>query len=484
MRIKSIIRIIGRILILEGALMILPVIVALIYKENTALIFLSVGASLVVLGFLTTLIHKDIRKIRSREGLVTVGLSWIVVSFFAAVPLVLTGAIPNLLDAFFETVSGFTTTGCTILTEIETLPRSCLFWRSMTHWIGGMGVLVFVMAILPGKDTESMHLMRAEVPGPEVGKIVSKLRFTATLLYLIYMALTVSEAILLAAGGMPVYDAVVNALSTAGTGGFAVKNASIAGYNSLYSEIVITAFMFLFSVNFSLYYLLLAGNVTSIFKNKELRVFVIILVSAMLLVTFNIMPLYNGSFGDALRYASFQVMSITSTAGFVTADFNLWPTFSKAILIVLMFVGACAGSTGGGMKVSRIIVIVKNGIRGLKKQLFPRSVHPVTTEGKLLDPNTGDGISMYVSAYAALFAFSFVIVSLDRNLDFTESLSALIACINNVGPGLGKVGAVGNMACISPLTKIILMIDMLAGRLDVFPILAIILPTAWKKSAK
>ncbi|MBR6742430.1 MAG: TrkH family potassium uptake protein [Clostridia bacterium] len=480
MNIGSIINITGRIVFVVGVLMLMPLLIAVFLKESTVLAFAAVSAGAVGLGALSFRRRVRPGSIRAREGLVITGLAWVVVSFVSTLPFWISGEIPSLLDAMFECVSGYTTTGSTILTDIEALSKSSLFWRSFSHWIGGMGVLVFALALLPGEDTQSMHIMRAEVPGPTVGKLVSRIRVTARLLYVIYMALTVIEIIFLLFGKMPFFDAVVTAFGTAGTGGFAIKNASIAAYNSAYIDAVITVFMLLFSVNFNLFYLALIGDFKSVLKSEELRWFFGVVAVAILIITLNILPLYSGFF-EAFRYSSFQVSSIISTTGFVTANYDLWPTLSQTVLVCLMFIGACAGSTGGGIKIYRFAVICKTGINSIRAQLFPRSVSAVKHEGKLLDDGVKNGITGYMFAYIGIAGVSLVLLSLDSALNFTEVFTSMAACLNNIGPGLGKVGAIGNFAELSILSKIVLMFDMLAGRLELFPILALVFPATWKK---
>ena len=478
MKIHSILYVLGKILFMEAILMLMPLLLAVVFGENTVLPYAATCALLFLLGGCSFFFRKKEHPIRAREALAITGLTWIAVSFFAALPFFFSGEIPNLLDAMFETVSGFTTTGATVLSDIEALSLSSLFWRSFSHWIGGMGVLVFVLAILPGNDTQSMYLMRAEVPGPQVGKLVSKLRLTARLLYIIYMALTLLEMLLLLLGGMPLFDAAVTSFSTAGTGGFAIKNASILAYNSAYIDGVITVFMLIFSLNFTLYYLLLLGNFRALIKSEELRWFGGIVLAATVAVTLNVLPLYGG-IGKAFRYAVFTVSSIISTTGFITADFALWPAFSQAVLVLLMFIGACAGSTGGGIKISRIAVICKTAVNNIRRQLSPRSVVPLKYEGKLLDKNTESGITGYLYTFLVIASASTLLLSLD-NLNFTEAFSAMAACLNNVGPGLGKVGPTGNFGGLSALSKCVLIFDMLAGRLELFPILALFSPSAWR----
>lgn len=459
--------------------MLIPVAIALIYGEGIWSTYLAVALFAVAIGSLSFVAKKKKLTVRAREGLAIAGLVWIIVSFIGALPFWISGEIPSLIDAVFETVSGFTTTGSTILLDIEALSYASLFWRSFTHWIGGMGVLVLALALLPGNDTQSMHIMRAEVPGPTVGKLVSRIRVTARILYIIYIALTVLEIVFLLIGGMPLFDSIVTSFATAGTGGFAIKNASIAAYNSAYIDIVITLFMLLFSVNFTLYYMILLGQFKTAVKSEELRWFGGIVLVAIALITIDILPLYDGFF-EALRYSSFQVASIVSTTGFITANYDLWPTFSQTVLVGLMFIGACAGSTGGGIKVYRVVVICKTAFANVRRQLFPRTVAPLKHEGKLLDNEVKSGITGYMFAYIIIGTVSTLLIALD-DLNFSEAFTAMAACLNNIGPGLGSIGAVGNFSHLSNLSKIVLIFDMLAGRLELFPILAIFYPTAWKK---
>ncbi len=480
MNIRYVISIIGKILFIEALLMLLPFLVAVIYGEETVLAYAASIAILLLVGGVSFMFPPKSKLIRAREGLVVAGLSWLVVSLFGALPLWFSGDIPHYLDALFEIVSGFTTTGASILTDVEALSYSGLFWRSFSHWVGGMGVLVFALAILPSTDTQSMPLMRAEVPGLSVGKFAAKMRWSASLLYIIYMVLTVILFIFLICGGMPVFDAAVNAFGTAGTGGFAVKGASIAGYESVYAEVVITVFMLLFSLNFNIYFLLLVGNFRDMFKSEELHWFLGIVGAATLAIAVNIYPLYR-SVGNALRYSSFQVVSIISTSGFATANYDLWPNFSKTILVILMFFGACCGSTGGGIKIARVVIIFKTAAARVKKQLFPRVVAPIKFEGKLLDRDTESGIAAYMSAYLILFVGSVLLLSFDK-YSLTTNLTAVAACLNNIGPGLETVGPAANFAPLSWGSKVVLIFDMLAGRLELFPILILFYPRTWKKS--
>lgn len=474
--------IIGQIVRVEGILMIPSLVVSVIYGESAFAAFLIPIVLSVAAGTLLTIKKPSNPDIFAKEGFVTVGLSWIIMSLIGALPFVIDGCIPSFVDAFFETVSGFTTTGASILTEIESLGRGMLFWRSFTHFVGGMGVLVFVLAILPQADTRSvklMHVMRAEVPGPKVGKLVSKIGRTARIMYGIYIGLTVIEMILLLAGGMPMYDSIVNSFATAGTGGFAIKNASIAAYDSAYIDYVIGIFMFLFGVNFNLYYLILIGHVGEALRSEELRWYLIITGVSTALIAADIYEIF-GTVGESVRYAFFQVTSVMSTTGFATSDYNAWPALSKVILALLMFCGACVGSTTGGIKVGRIILLVKSGLREVKYMLHPRAVVAVRSEGKPVERDVLRGANSYMIVYIMLFTVSLFLVEMVEECDLVTGFTAVSACLNNVGPGLGEVGPAGNFSALTPFTKILLSVDMLAGRLEIFPLLMLFAPSTWR----
>ena len=474
--------IIGQIMRVEGILMIPSLVVSVIYGESAFAAFLIPIVLSVAAGTLLTIKKPSNPDIFAKEGFVTVGLSWIIMSLIGALPFVIDGCIPSFVDAFFETVSGFTTTGASILTEIESLGRGMLFWRSFTHFVGGMGVLVFVLAILPQADTRSvklMHVMRAEVPGPKVGKLVSKIGRTARIMYGIYIGLTVIEMILLLAGGMPVYGSIVNSFATAGTGGFAIKNASIAAYDSAYIDYVIGIFMFLFGVNFNLYYLILIGHVGEALRSEELRWYLIITGVSTALIAADIYEIF-GTVGESVRYAFFQVTSVMSTTGFATSDYNAWPALSKVILALLMFCGACVGSTTGGIKVGRIILLVKSGLREVKYMLHPRAVVAVRSEGKPVERDVLRGANSYMIVYIMLFTVSLFLVEMVEECDLVTGFTAVSACLNNVGPGLGEVGPAGNFSALTPFTKILLSVDMLAGRLEIFPLLMLFAPSTWR----
>ncbi len=479
MNYKMIFHTIGQILKVEAALLVLPLVVSLIYRENTYWAFLIPIALLLIIGFLCTIKKPAKDNIFAREGFVIVGLSWIIMSLFGALPFMISGEIPNFFDAIFETVSGFTTTGASVLSDVEALSKGMLFWRSFTHWIGGMGVLVFVLAVLPNSDGKSIYLLKAESPGPQVGKLVSKVRFTARILYCIYVVLTLIQIIFLVCGDMNFFDSVLHAFGTAGTGGFGIKNDSVAGY-SAYSQIVIGIFMVIFGINFNIFYLALIGNIKQVFKNEELRWYIGIIVVATLLITFNVFYQYDyiTSFGTTLRAAFFQVSSIITTTGFTTVDYDLWPALSKTILIFLMFIGASAGSTGGGLKVSRFIILIKSIGREIKNLLHPRSVTTIRFEGKSLDEGITKSVNVYFVTLITIFFACVLLVSFD-GFSFETNFSAVAACLNNIGPGLGSVGPTANFGIYSYFSKVVLTLSMLIGRLEIFPILMLFSPRTY-----
>ena len=476
---RVIVYVLGAVLLIEAALMLLPLLVAVIYREKNGWYFLWVLLGAAVLGALALGLGGRKRSaMYAKEGLIAVALSWIVLSLVGALPFTLSGQIPFYLDAVFEMISGFTTTGSSILPAVEPLDRCMLFWRSLSHWIGGMGILVFVLAVLPMSGNRSMHIMRAEVPGPTVGKLVPRIRKTASILYLLYIALTLVETVLLIAGGMSFYDALLHSFATAGTGGLSTRALSIGYYNSAYIDIVVGVFMILFGANFSLYYLILLGNVRTALRNEELHWFLGIIAFAVLTIAFDIRNLYGGV-GHALRYSFFQVTSIISTTGFATADFNLWPEYSKFLLVLLMFVGGCAGSTAGGLKVSRVMLLFKSCTIEVKKMLRPRCIEEVRLDGKPVDSQTVYNALTYFTFYIIILLIAGLIVSLD-GLDFTTNFTAALSCLSNVGPGLSLVGPTGSFAIFSPLSKIVLMICMLLGRLEIFPLLLLFVPFTWR----
>ena len=479
MNFKMIFYTIGNMLKVEALLLILPLIVSLVYQENTYLSFLIPIAILTLVGFAISFKKPKNRTMYAREGLVIVGLSWIFISLFGALPFVISKEIPNFIDAFFETVSGFTTTGASILTDVEVLSKGMLFWRSFTHWVGGMGILVFIMAILPSSDGDTIHILRAESPGPQVGKLVSKIKVNARILYLIYFAMTIIEIVLLLFGKMPLFDSIVHSFGTAGTGGFGIKNSSVGGYNN-YCQIVIGIFMILFGINFNIFYFLLIGNFRQALKSEELRWYLSIILIAIALITLNIMISDTSKvFSTTLKDSFFQVASIITTTGFSTTDFNAWPELSRSILVVLMFFGACAGSTGGGIKISRIAILVKASGREVRKLVHPHSVQNVRFEGASVKEDTVKGVFAYLSIFIIIFVLAVLLVSLDGK-DFVTNFTSVAACINNIGPGLGLVGPMGNYSSFSAFSKIVLLISMLVGRLEIFPILMLFIPNMWR----
>lgn len=470
--------IVGKMLLIEGFLLLFPAFVSFLYGEMEGISFLLTAMLLLLVSFLGSRKPEN-TAIYAKEGFLIVALAWVLWSVFGALPFLLSGCIPRFEDAFFEVVSGFTTTGSTILRDIEGLPKCMNFWRCLTHWVGGMGVLVFVMAVLPLSNKNSMFLMRAEIPGPTCDKLVPKARTTARILYTMYLGLSVAEVIFLLAGDMNLYQAVIHTFSTAGTGGFSDRNASVAAFNSAYIDGVITVFMLLFGINFNLYFLLLMKNVKGFFKNEELRNYLGIVAAAIVLITINIMNLYGGVL-HAFRYAAFQVVSVITTTGFVTANFDLWPEFSKTILLMLMIVGACAGSTGGGMKVSRIIILGRTITKETRQILHPKSVNVVKLDGKRLTNEETHGVYVYTICYFAILCVSVLLVSVD-NFDFTTNFTAVLTTLNNVGPGLAKVGPVENFSAFSCFSKIVLSFDMLIGRLEILPIMMLLAPVTWRK---
>ncbi len=476
---RMVLYMVGQMVKLESALMVLPLIVSIVYQNKCVFSLLIAIAVALVLGFFLTIVFKPSNHIiYAKEGFVIVALSWLTLSLIGALPFTISGEIPNYIDSFFETVSGFTTTGASIIGNVEKLSEGMLFWRSFTHWVGGMGVLVFIMAIIPSTTDRSIHIMKAEVPGPIVGKLVPRLKDTAKILYLIYIAMTALEFLLLLFGGMTWFESAIHSFGTAGTGGFGVKGDSLASYNS-YLQWVITIFMLLFSLNFNLYYLAILRKFRSVLKSGEMWFFFAVYAVAVTLVTINIYPLYENA-TTAIRQAAFQSASIVSTTGFSTADFNLWPGLSKAILLLLMFIGGCAGSTAGGLKVSRIVLIIKIIKRELKRMLHPRSVGNIRLEGKKIDNLTISGVTTYFALYVACFVLIFFALSFE-DFSIETNLSATAACLNNIGPGLGGVGPMSNFSEYSFISKIILSLAMLLGRLELYPILITLNPSTWAK---
>ena len=472
-------RLLGYILMIEGVLLLLPAVTSLIYAEWAVMgVFLLTAAISAALGFGLRTIKPRSKVFYMREGFAATALSWITISIMGAVPFVLTGCIPNPVDAMFETVSGFTTTGASILPAVEDLPRGILFWRSFTHWIGGMGVLVFLLSLLPLTGGSHVNLMKAESPGPQVDKLVPKVQSTAKILYGIYFGLTVIEFVFLLFGGMPVFEALLTSFGTAGTGGFGFRNDSFASM-SPYVQWVVTIFMILFGVNFNAYFLLLMRRFRRAAASEEVRAYFVIIGVAVVIITANIYSMYNG-LGEALRHAAFQVGSIITTTGFSSCDFDLWPTLSKEILVVLMFIGACAGSTGGGIKVSRLLILGKTLGKELKQALHPQVVAPVRMDGKLLNHETIRTTNVFMGAYFFIFVVSFLLISLD-GFDMVTNFTAIAATLNNIGPGLAQVGPMMNFGSFTNPAKLVMIFDMLAGRLEIFPMLVLFLPDTWRR---
>lgn len=476
---RMILYILGAILVIEAAFMLPSVVVALIYHEASGWYFLYTAAGAALAGVLLRLLAKPrSKRIYAKDGLVSVALCWIVMSLVGALPFTLCGEIPQYLDAVFEMISGFTTTGSSILTDVEALSRCMLFWRSLSHWLGGMGVLVFMLALFSLEGGQAIHLLRAESPGPTVSKMVPRMADSTKILYGIYLALTAIQVVFYLAGGMPLFDSLCHAFGTAGTGGFSTKAASMGAY-SYYAQTVTTVFMILFGVNFSIYFFLLRRKFDLAYKNTELRWYLIIIVCSIALITINVLPQFP-SLRDALHHSSFAVASIITTTGFCTADFNVWPEFSRVMLVLLMLIGACAGSTGGGMKVSRIVILVRSAYMELRRLVHPHTVKVMQLDGKTISGDTIRAVSSYLLLYVLLIVVSILLVSLD-NFDASTTVTSVLATFNNIGPGLNMVGPVGNFAAFSPLSKIVLCLDMLFGRLEMYPMLILMLPGTWRK---
>lgn len=468
----------GWVLNIEAFCLLFPAICSLCYSEPYFITFLICIGLCLLFGVPLVIKSPKNKTMFAKEGYITVALSWIIISIFGALPFVFSGSIPNFIDALFETASGFTTTGASILTDVEALPKSILFWRSFTHWIGGMGVLVFLVAILPLFGGSNLNLIKAESPGPSVSKLVPKVKTTAKLLYSMYLGMTVIEIILLLLGGLNLFEALTLSFGTAGTGGFAVLNSGLATYSS-YVQIVITIFMVLFGVDFSVYYLLLMRKFKSAIRSDEVRVYFTVFAISSIIIAVNCLNLFNG-FGESLKYAAFQVGSIMTTTGYSTTDFDLWPQLSKTLLVLLMFMGACAGSTGGGIKVSRIMILFKSIIKEIKIAAHPKSTHKITMNGRIVEHETVRAVNVFMMAYLAIFAIALIVISLD-NMGFTTNFTAVVATLSNIGPGLEAVGPTQNFSAYSPLSTLILTFAMLAGRLEIFPMLVLLSPYTWKK---
>lgn len=478
MNYRMIAKILGRVMTLEFILMLFPLLTAVIYREPVGYYLLTMliaaAAALLLAAFKP---RRD--DLTAREGFVSVAASWTLMSLVGALPFVFSRSLPTYADAFFEVVSGFTTTGASVFTDVETVDHGLLLWRSLSQWIGGMGVLVFIMAVLPLSEDHSMHIMRAEVPGPIVGKLVPRVRNSSAITYLIYIVLTLVLIVLLIVGGMPVFDSILHAMSAASTGGFGIKNLSIGYYNSAYIDAVLAVFMLLFGVNFNVYFLLLIKKFRPALTNSEVLAYFGIAAFSTLTIAFDIRGLY-ASLPEALRYSFFQVSSLMTTTGFATADFNLWPAYSKTLLLLLMFIGACAGSTGGGIKVSRILILFKAAGAEVTKLANPRKTTLLTLDGQELDTGTVRSTLVFFMLYIAVTFVSTLIVSLD-GFDMETNFSAVVSCISNIGPGMGLVGPTGNFSIFSGFSKVVLSLCMLIGRLEIYPMLMLAFPSVWRK---
>ena len=477
MNYKMIRNILGWLLIFEAGFMLVPLITGLCYAEAEVRYFAVTALICSAIGSLCIWKKPKDPVLYAREGFVIVALSWIILSLFGAIPFFVSGTIPNYVDAVFETVSGFTTTGASILTAVEPLPRCMLMWRSFTHWVGGMGVLVFIMAFIPLSGGQNMHIMKAESPGPSVSKLVPRVKTTALILYSIYLVLTLIQFILLLCGGLSVFEALTTAFGTAGTGGFGVLNDSMASY-SPYVQWVVIAFMLLFSVNFSCYYLFLLGRFKEAF-NGELRRFICIVGVVILVITLNVRGLFD-TLGEALRHVAFTVASLISTTGFSTENFDAWPELSRTLLVLIMFIGACAGSTGGGLKVSRLMILFRGAFNEIGTMIHPRRVKRVTIDNRPVEAEVVRATNVYMMWYVLIFTVSVILISFDDH-DLVTNFTAVAATINNIGPGLNLVGPTGNFAFFSIPSKLVLIFDMLAGRLELFPMLVLFAPATWRR---
>lgn len=476
---RMVLSMVGKVVLFEAALMLPALITSIIYKEScVTAIAASMGVCLAVGALLTVVFKPSSNVIFAKEGFVIVALCWIALSALGALPFYLSREIPSYIDAFFETASGFTTTGASILTDVEAMSRGLLFWRSFTHWVGGMGVLVFVMAVVNSLSDRSIHILRAESPGPVVGKLVPKMKQTTRILYIIYIVLTVFNIIFLLIGGMPLFESIVHAVGTAGTGGFGTKADSFGSY-SPYLQWVTAIFMFIFGVNFNIYYLVLMRKFKTILKSTELKFYLGVIAVSIFVVWINVRPLF-GTAGEALRHTAFQVATVMSTTGYATTDFNLWPSFAKTVLLLLMLMGACAGSTAGGLKCARVVILIKKIRQEIKKLLHPRSISTMRYEGKSMENQIVSSTSSYLVVYIIILCVCFVIVSLD-GFDMETNFSATVACFNNIGPAFGAAGPASNYAAFSPISKIALSFAMLFGRLEIYPMLIALSPSTWSK---
>ena len=477
MNFRLVFRVVGRTLLVEAVALLLPLLVCLLYGEDPAPFLYTLPLMAAVGGALSLCKSDD--HLFPREGFFTVALTWLLVAAFGALPFYFSGYFPAYIDCFFEAVSGFTTTGASILTAVEPLPKGILFWRSFMHWLGGMGVLVLAIALLPDMGARTLQLMKAESPGPVVSKLAPKSRQSSKILYTIYFGMTIVEILVLRLVGMPWYDSVVNSFAIAGTGGFSVRNLSIGAYGSPAIEIACTVFMLLFSVNFALYFLVLCGKVKQALRSDELRFFLAVVLGSTLLIAIDILPMYAP--GDALRHAAFQVSTIISTTGFSSTDFDLWPEFSRFMLVLLMFIGACAGSTGGAIKCSRVLLLLRSMRREIRRIIHPREVHVVKLDGQVVDEDNLHSVHIFIASYMLITLLAVLLVSLD-NFSMVSNFTAVVSCIGNVGPGLDMVGPMGNYAAYSGFSKFILSMCMIIGRLEVLPVMVLFSASSWKRS--
>ena len=477
MNIKMLIYILGKVLLIEGVLMLLPIVCGWIYGESETVYYLACALAYVTLGYLISFKKPKNMTIFIKDGCVATALSWVVLSIGGCIPFILTGEIPSFTDAMFETASGFSTTGASILTNVEAMSHVSLLWRSLTHWIGGMGVLVFLLAVVPMTGGSNMNLMRAESPGPTVGKIVPKVRSTAKMLYLIYLAMTVTEIIILTVCGMPFFDSVCSSFGTAGTGGFGVRNDSFASY-APHLQVIVAVFMIMFGMNFNFYYYFTTKQINKAFKMSEIKVYLAVIAIVTAIICFSVRELY-GSFGEALRHSFFQVATIITTTGFATTDFDLWPSVAKFLLLGLMILGACASSTGGGIKVARFQIMFKSVKREIQSYIHPKTVKKIHVDGKTVDSEVIHSVALYFFIYLIIFATSMFIVSFEGH-DLVTIFSSVAATFNNIGPGLSLVGPTQNYSFFSGLSKWVFIFDMLAGRLELMPLIVFLAPTTYK----
>ncbi|HCL4436303.1 potassium transporter KefA [Clostridium botulinum] len=473
-------KVLGDVIKYEALVMIFPLIASLYYGGKDANSFIITIAIMLCTAVIMSNIRPKNRTFYAKEGFLSVSVCWIVISLFGALPFYISGAIPSFVDCIFETVSGFTTTGATILKEVESLPRGILFWRSFIHWIGGMGILIFTLALMPSIGGTTIHLLKAESPGPTPGKIVPRIKETAKIMYLIYFAMTILQISLLLIAGMEPYDALIHAFGTAGTGGFSSMNSSVGAYNNVYIEVIITVFMLLFGVNFNVYFQLIAGNIKQAFKNEEVKYYIGMVLIAMTIIAFNIKGMYGGSLKEGFRQSSFQVASIVTTTGYATTNFDLWPTLSKSILALLMLTGCCAGSTGGGIKTVRIVLLFKAMKREISKIIHPRMVNSVKLDGKVVEDENISQVGLFVFAYVSIIVIAVLLVSID-GMDMETTLSSVLATIGNIGPGFKVVGPIGNFSSYSSFSKIVFSFCMLAGRLEIYPMLVMLSPSRMRK---